>query len=158
MSAQNEALEVAESLCKQFEGFSAVPYICPAGYATQGFGTVWKPDGTKVTMNDPPISVETALEWLDETLQGYAMGVLKVSPNLLKYPQKLGAITDFAYNLGVARYRASTLRSRINEENWPEAVTELHKWCRGGGKILQGLVRRRAAEAKIVGKCYYAEK
>ena len=150
MNATSEALEVAESLCKRFEGFSSVPYVCPAGYATQGFGTVWKPDGTKVTMNDPPISVETALEWLDETLQGYAMGVLKVSPNLLKYPQKLGAIIDFAYNLGTARYRASTLRSRINEENWPEAVTELHKWRRGGGKILPGLVRRRAAECNLL--------
>ena len=150
MSAASKALGVATKLCIEFEGFSATPYICPAGYATQGFGTVWKPDGTKVTMNDPPISVETALEWLDETLQGYAMGVLKVSPNLLKYPQKLGAITDFAYNLGTARYRASTLRRKINEENWPEAITELHKWRRGGGKILPGLVRRRAAECNLL--------
>ena len=147
MSAQNEALEVAESLCKQFEGFSAVPYICPAGCPTQGFGTVWKPDGTKVTMNDPPISVQTALEWLDVSLQSYAVGVLKASPNLLRHPQILGAMIDFAYNLGVARYRASTLKAMINAERFPEAATELHKWRRGGGKILAGLVRRRAAES-----------
>jgi len=91
--------------------------------------------------------VQTALEWLDVSLQSYAVGVLKASPNLLKYPQILGAIIDFAYNLGVARYRASTLRTRINEENWPQAVAELKTWRRGGGKILAGLVRRRAAES-----------
>ena len=149
MSAASKALEVATKLCTEFEGFSATPYICPAGIPSIGYGTVFKPDGTRVTMRDTPISVETALEWLDETLQGYAIGVLKASPSLIKYPQKLGAIIDFAYNLGVARYRASTLRTKITEENWPEAITELHKWRRGGGKVLQGLVRRRAAEAKL---------
>ena len=151
MSAASEALEVATKLCIEFEGFSATPYICPAGYPSIGYGTVFKPDGMKVTMNDPPISETTALQWLAVTLEStYLMGVLKASPNLLRYPQTLGAITDFAYNLGTARYRASTLRTKITEENWPEAITELHKWRRGGGKVLQGLVRRRAAEAKFL--------
>ena len=151
MSAASEALEVATKLCIEFEGFSATPYICPAGYPSIGYGTVFKPDGTRVTMRDNPISEATALQWLAVTLEStYLMGVLKASPNLLRYPQTLGAITDFAYNLGTARYRASTLRRKINEENWPEAITELHKWRRGGGKVLPGLVRRRAAEAKFL--------
>ena len=151
MSAASKALEVATKLCIEFEGFSATPYICPAGYPSIGYGTVFKPDGTRVTMRDNPISEATALQWLAVTLEStYLMGVLKASPNLLRYPQILGAITDFAYNLGTARYRASTLRRKITEENWPEAITELHKWRRGGGKVLQGLVRRRAAEAKFL--------
>ena len=147
----SKALEVATKLCTEFEGFSATPYICPAGIPSIGYGTVFKPDGTRVTMRDNPISEATALQWLAVTLEStYLMGVLKASPNLLRYPQTLGAITDFAYNLGTARYRASTLRRKINEENWPEAITELHKWRRGGGKVLPGLVRRRAAEAKFL--------
>ena len=151
MGPASKALEVATKLCIDFEGFSATPYICPAGIPSIGYGTVFKPDGTKVTMNDPPISETTALQWLAVTLEStYLMGVLKASPNLLRYPQTLGAITDFAYNLGTARYRASTLRRKITEENWPEAITELHKWRRGGGKVLPGLVRRRAAEAKFL--------
>tara|TARA_R110000868_G_scaffold221524_2_gene473280 strand:- start:11894 stop:12352 length:459 start_codon:yes stop_codon:yes gene_type:complete len=150
MSAASKALEVATKLCIEFEGFSATPYICPAGIPSIGYGTVFKPDGTRVTMRDNPISEATALQWLAVTLEStYLMGVLKASPNLIKYPEILGAITDFAYNLGVPRYRASTLRRKINEENFPEAITELHKWRRGGGRVLQGLVRRRAAEAKF---------
>jgi len=147
----SEALRVATALCKHFEGFRAKPYLCPAQYWTQGYGTVYKPDGSRVTEHDAPIGEATALQWLEHTLRNdYVVGVLKASPNLLKYPQALGAITDFAYNLGTARYRASTLRIKINEDNWSEAIVELYKWRRGGGTVLQGLVRRRAAEAKFL--------
>ncbi len=75
---------------------------------------------------------------------------IKLSPLLAGRPEALGAITDFAYNLGVARYRASTLRKRINEEDWGAAKTELGRWVRGGGKILRGLVLRRKAEAECL--------
>lgn len=145
------ALEVAARLCRHFEGFRARPYICPAGYPTIGYGTVWKPDGTRVTMEHPPISRETADEWLMHELRhNYMAGVLRASPHLIRHPQILGALTDFAYNLGVPRYRASTLRRRVSEEDWEAAAHELKKWVRGGGRVLPGLVRRRAAEAALL--------
>ena len=147
MSLASESLEVATKLCIEFEGFSATPYICPAGYPSLGFGTVFKPDGTKVTMQDTSISEATALEWLSSTLETtYLIGVLKASPRLIAHPEKLGALTDFAYNLGVSRYRASTLRKRVDAQDWEGAAKELVKWNRGGGKVLPGLVRRREAE------------
>lgn len=146
-----QALEIAAELCKRFEGFSSTVYICPAGYPTQGYGTVYKPDGTKVTMDDPPITRETAAEWLMTELQhNYMLGVLKASPHLIAYPRALGALADFAYNLGVPRYRASTLRKRVNEKDWVGAVDELRRWVRGGGRILPGLVKRRSAEAALL--------
>lgn len=74
------------------------------------------------------------------------LGVLKASPQLIAYPKALGALTDFAYNLGVPRYRSSTLRRKINEEDWEAASEELMRWVRGGGKVLRGLVLRRKAE------------
>lgn len=142
-----QAIDLAAELCRRFEGFSATPYICPAGYPTQGYGTVYKPDGTKVTMQDPPITKETAEQWLISELRcNYMLGVLKASPQLIAYPKALGALTDFAYNLGVPRYRSSTLRRKINEEDWEAASEELMRWVRGGGKVLRGLVLRRKAE------------
>lgn len=147
----DEAVNIAAALCRRFEGFRAKPYICPAGYPTIGYGTVWKPDGTRVTMNDAPMSVELANEWLvSELRNNYMPGVLKASPRLIATPRALAAMTDFAYNLGVARYRASTLRKRVNEGDWEGAKVELHKWIRGGGKVLPGLVRRRQAEAALL--------
>jgi lysozyme len=147
----DEAVDLAAALCRRFEGFRAKPYICPAGYPTIGYGTVWKPDGTRVTMDDAPVSVELANEWLVSELRtNYMAGVLKASPRLIANPRALAAMTDFAYNLGVARYRASTLRKRVNEDDFEGAKVELQKWIRGGGKVLPGLVRRRQAEAALL--------
>lgn len=128
------------------------PYLCPAGYWTQGYGTVNKPDGTVVKPDDPPISRETAEEWLlHELRHTYLAGVLRASPRLLANPRALGAMTDFAYNLGVPRYRASTLRKRVDAQDWQGAQEQLMLWVRGGGRVLPGLVKRRAAECALMG-------
>lgn len=146
-----ESLDLAEALCKHFEGFRSKPYLCPAGYPTIGYGTVYKPDGSKVTLKDSPVSEEQAAQWLrSELINNYMLGVLRASPMLVKYPRVLAAITDFSYNLGVPRYRASTLRKRIEALDWNGADIELRKWVIGGGRTLPGLVKRRAAEASLL--------
>ena len=148
---QNQALTLAADLCRFFEGFSSKPYICPAGYPTIGYGTVYKPDGTKVTMQDEPISKELANDWLMRELQhNYMAGVLKASPILIANERLLAAITDFAYNLGVGRYRASTLKRRVDSNDLLGVETELKKWTKGGGKTLPGLVKRRQAEIDLL--------
>lgn len=150
MSALDEAVSLAADLCKHFEGFRSKPYICPAGYWTIGYGTVYKPDGSRITMDHPAISKAEAERWLLHELRyNYAAGVLRATPNLIDHPGALGAMTDFAYNLGTARYRASTLRRRIAAEDWDGAKEQLAKWVRGGVKVLPGLVRRRAAESRL---------
>lgn len=145
-----KAVELATQLCIHFEGFSSTPYLCPAGYWTIGYGTVYKPDGSRVTATHPAISRETALAWLThEIIHNYMPAVLSATPNAAKYPLLLGALTDFAYNLGGPRYRASTLARRVREERWAEAQAQLLLWNKGSGRVLPGLVRRRAAEAKF---------
>lgn len=156
-------LDIAEELCRQFEGLHRVgrdgliyPYICPAGYPTQGYGTVYRPDGRKVTMDDPPITRETAEQWLKvDLINTYAPGVLRLCPGLLPLAllendwRKLNAIVDFTYNLGVGRLQTSTLRRKINAQDWEGTKVELMRWVRGGGRVLPGLVRRRQAEAEL---------
>jgi lysozyme len=157
-------LDIATELCKRFEGLHRVgadglvyPYICPAGYPTQGYGTVYRPDGRKVTMEDAPITRETALAWLtSELLHKYAPGTVRQCPGLLVLAAQsndwctLNAIVDFTYNLGVGRLQTSTLRRKINEQDWPGAKEQLMLWTRGGGRVLPGLVRRRQAEAALL--------
>ena len=148
---QSQALTLAADLCRFFEGFSSQPYICPAGYPTIGYGTVYKPDGSKVTLQDEPISKELANDWLMRELQNnYMAGVLKASPVLITNEKALAAITDFAYNLGVGRYRASTLKRRIDAQDWAGACVELAKWNKGGGRVLPGLVKRRQDEIDLL--------
>lgn len=138
-------------LCRLFEGLVLKPYLCPAGYWTIGYGTVFKPDGTQVKPDDPPITKETAEEWLlSELTRNYLPGVLRASPGLIQRPKALGAITDFAYNLGVGRYRGSTLKKRVNDGDWFGAVEQLLRWNKAGGRVLPGLVKRRQAEAILL--------
>ena len=102
-------------------------------------------------MDHPEISKETAEDWLlSELKSNYLAGVLKASPGLISYPRVLGAMTDFAYNLGVARYKGSTLRRRVDEQDWDGAVEQLMLWTKAGGRILPGLVKRRQAEAVLL--------
>jgi lysozyme len=102
-------------------------------------------------MDDAPISKAQADEWLlSELRTNYAAGVLRASPGLIAYPKSLAAMIDFSYNLGVARYRASTLRRKVDKQDWEAAKEQLMRWTRGGGKVLPGLVRRRQAEASLL--------
>jgi lysozyme len=65
-------------------------------------------------------------------------------------PGQQAALADFAYNLGLTRLKGSTLRRRALAGDWPGVKFELAKWTRGGGRVLQGLVLRRAAEARLI--------
>lgn len=145
------ALQVATDLCRHFEGLYLKPYYCPAGVATIGYGTVCKPDSTTVTMQDPPISKETAEAWLKHQLQTECLpAAIRMTPNLVADEEAIGAIADFIYNLGASRYKASTLRRRLNAGQWDEAQYEINRWTRGGGRVLRGLQLRRAAEAQYL--------
>jgi lysozyme len=157
-------LDLAVALCKQFEGLHRLgkdgliyPYICPAGYPTIGWGTVYKPDGSKVTMEHPPITRETADAWLIEDLRKvYASAVMRQCPELFAWSLTNGnwrafcAIADFTYNLGTGRLQTSTLRRKLRALDWDGAREQLALWVRGGGRVLPGLVRRRQAEAALL--------
>lgn len=145
-----DALEIAIELCKQFEGFRSRPYLCPAGVPTIGYGSTRYPDGSQVTLRDESISQERAEELLKADLRtGRLPAVLLLCPGA-NTQERIGALVDFAYNLGNGALKSSTLRRRVNAGDWSAVPLELRKWVRGGGRVLPGLVRRREAEAALV--------
>lgn len=149
----DQAVEIAAGLCRQFEGLRLKPYLCPAGIPTIGYGSTRYADGRDVKLTDAPITREQADELLRLTLKrDYLPGLLAASPVLAQSPQALGALGDFAYNLGLTAYRTSTLRKRVDAKDWPAALTELRRWTRVRGQVLPGLVKRRAAEAELLEK------
>lgn len=144
-------LEIAASLCKQFEGFRSKPYLCPAGVATIGYGSTYYADGRKVTLQDTPISQEEANALLMHELEHtYLQGVLRNCPILLTDERRFNAIVDFCYNLGIGRLQTSTLKRKINAQDWEGAKEELMKWSKAGGKVLSGLLKRRQAECNFM--------
>ena len=150
-------LDLAAELCRRFEGFSAKPYLCPAGVWTIGYGSTYYANGDKVTKDDPSIDRDYAERLLmHELVHTYAPGAIRLCPILLTLAiqnndwGKLNAIVDFCYNLGVGRLQTSTLRRKINQQDWEGAKEQLKLWVRGGGKVLRGLVIRRDAEALLI--------
>lgn len=139
-------------LLKRFEGLHRLgkdglvyPYLCPAGLPTQGYGVL------VASLDVPPITVAEAEATLIQKARGYVQQALAMSPGLaVEPPSRLAAIASFIYNLGAARYKASTLRKRVNAKDWAGAEKELQKWVWGGGRKLPGLVIRRRAEAALL--------
>jgi len=144
-------LSLAKELCKHFEGFSGTPYLCPAGVPTIGYGNTYYSSGVKVTLKDTPITEQQASELLQHELwYTYLPAVLKLCPSLIDHPSILNAIVDFTYNLGVGRLKSSTLRKKINAQDWVGTKEQLMLWTRGGGKVLKGLYLRRQAECLLI--------
>lgn len=145
------AVELAATLCRRFEGFRARPYLCPANVWTIGYGTTRYEDGTPVRPTDPSVTVAQAEAILRADLARFLAQVLAASPGLAAArPGVLAAILDFTYNLGNGRYRASTLKRRVDAGDWDGACVELMKWVMGGGRVLAGLVARRRAEVELI--------
>lgn len=143
-------LQPLYQLIKTYEGLRLSPYLCPAGKPTIGFGTTIYPNGRAVTMRDSPITEDQAWTYAQAAIDKAMKSALKQSPNLLAYPNKLCAITDFIYNLGAGNYKGSTLRQKVGHEDWQRAAVELLKWAHAGGKRMPGLVARRKAEARLL--------
>jgi len=144
-------LEIAAEMCKRFEGYRAKPYLCPAGVATIGYGSTYYADGRKVTLNDPPTTQEEAHVLLMHELEhNYLPGVLRNCPGLITDVRKCNAIVDFCYNLGTGRLQTSTLKRKINANDWEGAKEQLMLWTKGGGKVLPGLFKRRTAECALL--------
>jgi lysozyme len=128
---------------KRQEGWVPRPYICPAGYPTIGWGH------RIPSMDAAPITKEIGEELLRNDLAGARDSAIALSPSLLTASERrCAAIVDFIYNCGASRYRASTLRKRVEEEDWPGAVKENRRWVYAAGKVFGALVKRRAVTGR----------
>ena len=138
----------ALDLIKLFEGFRARPYRCPAGIPTIGYGSTHYPDGTKVTMQDAPVTSLRASQMLASESLRCGVAVLKLVNKPLTANQ-YGALVSFVYNLGSGRLQASTMRRKLNRGDYAGAAREFGKWVFAGKARLKGLVIRRAAERAL---------
>lgn len=147
--------EEARQVIKKWEGLqkvatykpeiTVVPYVCPAGYWTIGYGHT----GPEV-VKGYSLSENEAIALLEGDLLKTYVQVARLCPVLLCGPTgRLAAILSFTFNLGAGRLEASTLRRRINQQDWNSCITELRKWVHGGGRILPGLVARREDEIML---------
>ena len=93
---------------------------------------------------------EQASARLEKDLELFAIGVLNLSPEIDKEPERRwAALISFAYNCGLGNYKISTLRRRTNAADWENGAKEFLKWNKAAGREMPGLTRRRKAESLL---------
>jgi lysozyme len=136
-------------LIKEYEGLKLQPYICSAGKATIGYGNTYYEDGSPVKISDPPITKNQAELLFLTLIDQFKAKITKLIIQDLTDNQ-FGALLSFAYNVGIGNFRRSTLLKKVNvNPEDPSIADEFLKWNKAGGKILNGLKRRRRAEVNL---------
>lgn len=132
-------------LIKRFEGFRSKPYKCPAGVWTIGYGTT-----RGVTETTKEITEAEGERMLREAVAADERRLAELLPTTLMQNQ-YDAICSFVYNVGVAAFRHSTLFRLVCTfpNDGKRIKAEFGRWVHAGGKRLDGLVARRAAEAEL---------
>ncbi|WP_336704375.1 lysozyme [Chryseobacterium indologenes] len=134
------------NLIVSFEGFSAKPYLDSAGIPTIGYGNTYYPGGKKVTMKDPAITKEKGAELFAAVLPTYE----KIVNSKVKAPltqNQFDALVSHAYNTGGSDGLFSLVNKKAGESEIRNWFTT--KYITAGGKVLNGLIRRRKAEADL---------
>ena len=84
---------------------------------------------------------------LEQDLAAALADVDRCTPGLPMGPR--AAMTDFVYNVGGAKYCASTMARKLRAGDLAGGCAELSRWVNAGGRPLPGLVKRRAAERAL---------
>ena len=129
-------------LIKRYEGLRLEAYRCPAGVWTIGYGH------TKGVYKGMKISKEEAEKLLQQDVSVFELQVVNTVGKLAAC--KIDALVSFAYNVGVAAFRRSTLCRKVKANSDDATIrAEFGKWVYAGSKKLPGLVKRRAEEAEM---------
>ncbi len=129
-------------LIKKYEGLRLASYVDSAGVLTIGYGHT---GGVK--MGDV-ITKEEAERLLIEDLSVAENEINRYGLNLCQ--NQFDALVSFVYNVGIGNFRKSTLLKKLlADPNDPTIASEFNRWIYAGGRVLQGLVKRRSEEARL---------
>jgi len=145
MKISQEGIE----LIKKFEGCRTESYRCSANVPTIGYGhTAGVKDGDSCTQAEAEsILAEDLVEFED-----YVNDLVTVELT----PSQFSAVVAFTFNLGPKNLSESTLLKLLNLEKYDEIPAQFKRWNKAGGKVLDGLIRRREAESLLFqGKEWY---
>jgi len=145
LESEDENMETSKNgieLIKEFEGRRLVAYQDSVGVWTIGYGH------TKDVWEDRLIIKSTADRLLAEDLAEFE----KYVDNLVDVPltqNQFDALVAWTFNLGPTNLSESTLLKKLNAGDYDSVPSEMKRWNKAGGEVLEGLVRRREAEAAL---------
>jgi len=134
---------------KSFEGFSSTIYKDCVGVSTLGYGMTGKEINGITSISEPQAS--SMLKELINKSYGSVINNDLVSRRVVLNQNQFDAIVSMAYNVGTAGLLSSTLYRNIiaGIRDRPTITTDFQMWDKAGGNTVQGLLRRRTAEAEM---------
>ena len=137
------------ALIKKFEGCELEAYQDSVGVWTIGYGH------TKDVKEGDKINRDEANNLLTEEMpeyEGYINTLVEVPLEQCQFD----ALVCWVYNLGPTNLKDSTMLACLNAGKYSDIPAQIKRWNKAGGKVLQGLIRRREAEARLFeGKDWY---
>ncbi|WP_436897661.1 lysozyme [Acinetobacter gyllenbergii] len=146
----NQAMAISQvgiDLITSFEDLRLTAYDDGVGVWTIGFGTTVYPNGGKVKKGDVCTKAQ-AMSFFQHDLRRFETAV----NSAVKVPvsqNQFDALVSLTYNIGEAAFKGSTLLKKLNAKDYAGAADQFPQWNKGGGKVMKGLVRRRAAEREL---------
>jgi len=136
-------LDIALPVSKRYEELRLKAYLCPAKVWTVGYGATGRGigPGTVWTEEQAELNLRERFAKL-----GAQIDALVAVP--LKAAQK-AALALLADNIGIDAFGKSSLLRLLNAGNYKGAAVQFDRWNRGGGRVLRGLIKRRAEERRL---------
>ena len=128
------------ALIKKFEGCELEAYQDSVGVWTIGYGH------TKEVKEGNKINQDEAEHLLQEEMPEYE-GYINEMVNVPLAQNQFDALCSWVFNLGSGNLSSSTLLKKLNNSEYDEVPAQIRRWNKAGGKVLDGLIRRREAEA-----------
>ena len=130
------------SLIKKFEGLRLKAYKCSANVLTIGYGhTGGVKETDKITLEEADSLLEKDIAKFEEYVSDNVIVKLNQS--------QFDALVAWTFNLGPGNLRESTMLKKLNNQEYESVPFEMRRWNKAGGKTLDGLIRRRQAEALL---------
>lgn len=129
-------------IIKKWEGLYLEAYLCPANVWTIGYGhTKTAVPGMRITESEAEDLLRQDMEWVEEAVN--RLVAVPLTQN------QYDALCSFTFNVGAGALGKSTLLKKLNAGDYAGAANEFPRWNRGGGRVLRGLVNRRADEQAL---------
>ena len=130
------------ALIKKFEGCRLEAYYCSGGVLTIGYGhTGGVKESDTITQEEAEKLLRADVFKFEEYVEDNVMVELDQG--------QFDALVAWTFNLGPGNLRESTMLKRLNEADYASVPSEMKRWNKAGGKTLDGLIRRRNAEALL---------
>ena len=129
-------------LIKKWEGMETEAYQDSVGVWTIGYGhTKTAKKGMRITPDQAELLLKDELA----EYEGYINRYVTVDLRQCEFD----ALVSWVYNLGPSNLQSSTMLKVLNAGKYNEVPYQMKRWNRAGGKVLNGLTRRRADEARL---------